>query len=69
MMWAKSLSDSDLLYVSLAFRQANIVAVSSDLAAGDHARLFESRCPSTEDVIRLLGSSLSSVDESGCDIS
>ena len=68
-MRAKSLSGSDFLYVSLAFRQANIVAVSLVLAAGDAARLFEFCCPPTEDGIKLPESSLNSVDESGCDIS
>ena len=67
-MRAKSLSGNDFLYVSLAFRQANIVAVSSVLAAGNTAGLLEFRCPSNEDGIRLPGLSLSSTDESGCDI-
>ena len=67
-MRAKSLSVNDFLYVSLAFRQANIVAVSSVLAAGDAARLLEFRCPSNEDGGRLFKVRFNSTDESGCDI-
>lgn len=67
-MRAKSLSANDFLYVSLAFRQANIVAVSSVLAAGDAARLLEFLCPSNENGIRLLKLIFDSSNESGCDI-
>lgn len=49
---SKSLSGNDFLYVSLAFRQANIAVVSLFLLAGDAARLL--RCPSHETGIRLL---------------
>lgn len=68
-MRAKSSSGNDFLNVSLAFRQAKIVAVSSSLVAGDAALLLESRCPSNEDTIRLFGLDVDSADEFGCDIS
>lgn len=67
-MRAKSLSGNDFLNVSLAFRQANVVAVYWVLAGGDAARLPEFRCSSNEDGVRLLELKFDSTDESGWDI-
>ncbi len=68
-MRLKSFSGRDLLYVSLAFRQASIVAVFSVLTVGDAARLRGIDRPSKGDGPGLLELCLDSNYECGCDIS
>ncbi len=68
-MRMKSFSGKDLLYVSLAFRQASIVAVSSVLTTGDAARLRGICRLSNGDGFWLLELGLNSNDERGYDIS
>lgn len=68
-MRLKSLSGNDFLYVSLAFRQASVVAVSPGLTAGEATRPVGLRCPSNGDELRLLELGLSSNDEDGSGIS
>lgn len=67
-MRLKSLSDNSFLYVSLAFRHASIVAVTSVLTVGDAARLKGLCCPSTGSEVGLLELGLKVSDEDGCAI-